>query len=103
MVRRSTAQEQWYTHQPKFQRALRGRRDHRAEGVREQAGQIERLGRRKLHTYELLFELVRDRRLDLAGLLTHTFRPDQYREAFHTLGSRNRQPVIKAAFDFRQG
>ncbi len=62
--------------------------------------QIERFGRRKLHTYKLLFELVNDGKLNLAGLLTHTFSVDKYKEAFRALTSRSRQPVIKAAFEF---
>ena len=62
--------------------------------------QIERLSRRKLHTYELLFELVREGKIPLDGMLTHTFRAAQYKEAFSLLTSRHRRPVIKAAFAF---
>ena len=36
----------------------------------------------------------------LDGMLTHTFRPAQYKEAFRLLTSRHRQPVVKAAFEF---
>ena len=62
--------------------------------------QIERLGRRRLHTYELLFGLIAGGRLDPAGLLTHTFAPARYKDAFRLLTSRHRRPVIKAAFEF---
>lgn len=62
--------------------------------------QIERVGRRKLHTYELLFELIRDGKIELDGLLTHTSPLEKYKEAFRLLTSRNRQPVVKVAFEF---
>lgn len=62
--------------------------------------QIERVGRRKLHTYELLFELIRGGKLELGGLLTHTLPLEKYKEAFRLLTSRNHQPVVKVAFEF---
>ncbi len=62
--------------------------------------QIEQVGRRKLHTYDLLFELVRDGKIPLDGMLTHTFRAAQYKEAFRLLTSRHRRPVVKVAFEF---
>lgn len=52
----------------------------------------------KRHTYEVVFDLLRDKRLDLSGLLTHRFRLDQYREAFATLAIRRQAGVIKVAF-----
>ncbi len=52
----------------------------------------------KRHTYEVVFDLLRQGRLDLSGLLTHRFRPDQYREAFATLAARRGTGVIKVAF-----
>jgi len=53
---------------------------------------------RTLHTYELVFELVRQGKLDLGGLLTHRFRIDQYREALRTLTRRGTSRAVKAAF-----
>jgi L-iditol 2-dehydrogenase len=53
---------------------------------------------RRLHTYELLWELIAQKKIDLRGLLTHQFRPEQYREAFATLTSRARTGAIKVAF-----
>jgi len=62
--------------------------------------QIEKYGGKEMHTYELLYELVAKGKLNLDGLLTHTFKTNQYKEAFQTLTSRQRQAVIKAAFVF---
>ena len=53
---------------------------------------------RRLHTYELLWELMLQGRIDLRGLLTHQFRPDQYRQAFAALANRNHTGAIKVAF-----
>jgi threonine dehydrogenase-like Zn-dependent dehydrogenase len=54
---------------------------------------------RRLHTYELVFELLGKGRLNLEGLLTHRFRVDQYKEAFATLADRGRSGAIKVAFE----
>jgi threonine dehydrogenase-like Zn-dependent dehydrogenase len=40
-------------------------------------------------------------RVDLTGLLTHTFRLDEWREAFTALATQDRSGAIKVAFDFR--
>jgi threonine dehydrogenase-like Zn-dependent dehydrogenase len=40
-------------------------------------------------------------RVDLTGLLTHTFRLDEWREAFTALATQDRSNAIKVAFDFR--
>jgi len=53
---------------------------------------------RRMHTYEVVFELLRRRRIDLVGLLTHRFRVDQYKEAFRTLADRGGTGAIKVAF-----
>ena len=59
------------------------------------------LAPRRLHTYEIVFDLIRDGRLDIAPLLTHTFRLKDYRAAFEALTVGRRQGVIKVAFDHR--
>ena len=59
---------------------------------------IEQYDGRSMHTYEIVFELIQQRKLDLTGLLTHRFRIEQYREAFAALVHRNRSGAIKAAF-----
>jgi len=52
----------------------------------------------KIHAYRLVHELILAGRLKTEGLLTHTYRLEQYREAI--LASRNRRTskLIKAAF-----
>ena len=40
-------------------------------------------------------------RVDLTGLLTHTFRLDEWRQAFTALATQDRSGAIKVAFDFR--
>src|SRR5580658_2589505 len=46
-------------------------------------------------------QLVADGRIDLEGMLTHTFRLEQWREAFVTLATQEASGAIKVAFDFR--
>jgi len=60
---------------------------------------IEDYGDRKMHTYEMVFELMEQGKLDLSGLLTHRFRIDQYGRAFEALIDRNRTGAIKVAFE----
>jgi threonine dehydrogenase-like Zn-dependent dehydrogenase len=45
--------------------------------------------------------LVEDGRIDMTGMLTHTFRLDQWREAFIALATQAESGAIKVAFDFR--
>ena len=47
------------------------------------------------------FDMVSRGRVDLSGMLTHTFRLDQWREAMTTLATQSRSNAIKVAFDFR--
>lgn len=53
---------------------------------------------RRPHTYKVVFELIRQKKLDLTGLLTHRFRVDQYQEAFRALAHRGASGAIKVAF-----
>ena len=53
------------------------------------------------HAMDHYLDLVRDGRIDLAGLLTHTFRLEQWREAFRTLIDQGETGAIKCAFDLR--
>jgi threonine dehydrogenase-like Zn-dependent dehydrogenase len=45
--------------------------------------------------------LVADGRVDLTGMLTHTFRLEDWREAFTVLATQGDSGAIKVAFDFR--
>lgn len=56
---------------------------------------------RRMHTYDVVFDLVRQKRLDLSGLLTHRFKIEDYRQAFATLANRSRSGAIKVAFEQR--
>jgi len=46
-------------------------------------------------------DFVRDGRVDLSGMLTHTFRLEDWRDAFAALATQERSGAIKVAFDFR--
>jgi threonine dehydrogenase-like Zn-dependent dehydrogenase len=53
------------------------------------------------HGIEQYLRLVEDGRIDLTGMLTHTFRLDQWREAFTALATQEASGAVKVAFDFR--
>lgn len=44
--------------------------------------------------------MVEGGRIDLSGMLTHTFRLEQWREAFTALATQADSGAIKVAFDF---
>jgi threonine dehydrogenase-like Zn-dependent dehydrogenase len=44
---------------------------------------------------------VRDGRIDLDGMLTHTFRLEEWRDAFRTIVDQGTTDAVKVAFDFR--
>jgi threonine dehydrogenase-like Zn-dependent dehydrogenase len=48
-------------------------------------------------------DLAASGRIDLTGMLTHTFRLDSWRDAFTTLINQGETGAIKVAFDFRDG
>jgi len=53
------------------------------------------------HGIEHYLDLVGDGRVDLNGMLTHSFRLDDWRDAFTTLATQDETGAIKVAFDFR--
>jgi len=53
------------------------------------------------HAYEHFFDLLGEGRIDLDGLLTHTWRLEQWRDAFTALVHQGDTGVVKGAFDFR--
>jgi len=57
-------------------------------------------GTRK-HAMAHYFDLVRSGRLDVSPMLTHTFRLDEWREAFGTLADQGASGAVKVAFDLR--
>jgi threonine dehydrogenase-like Zn-dependent dehydrogenase len=53
------------------------------------------------HGIDHYLDLVSAGRVDIAGMLTHTFRLDDWREAFTALATQDQSNAIKVAFDFR--
>lgn len=53
------------------------------------------------HAMEHFLALVADGRIDLSGMLTHTFPLAAWRDAFSALGTQTESGAIKVAFDFR--
>jgi len=63
--------------------------------------QVETFGGRRVATYQLAHELMADGRLKLAGLLTHTFRLAEYKQALAVGMNKAAHRAVKVAFDFR--
>jgi threonine dehydrogenase-like Zn-dependent dehydrogenase len=55
----------------------------------------------RMHGIAHYLQMAADGRVDLTGLLTHTYRLDEWREAFVTLATQAESGAIKVAFDFR--
>jgi threonine dehydrogenase-like Zn-dependent dehydrogenase len=53
------------------------------------------------HGIDHYLDLVASGRIDLTGMLTHTFRLEEWRDAFTALATQDRSGAIKVAFDFR--
>ena len=53
------------------------------------------------HAMAHFVQLVSDGRIDLRGMLTHTFRLAEWRDAFSALATQSVSGAIKVAFDFR--
>ncbi len=62
---------------------------------------IEQFEGRRMHTYEVVFDLLASSRLHLDGLLTHRFRVEDYRQALAAIINRSQTGLVKAAFDHR--
>ena len=54
------------------------------------------------HGIEHYTDLVAGGRVDLTGMLTHTFRLPEWREAFTALATQDESGAIKVGFDFRE-
>jgi threonine dehydrogenase-like Zn-dependent dehydrogenase len=54
------------------------------------------------HGIDHYLDLAADGRVDLDGILTHTFSLDQWRDAFAALANQEQSGAIKVAFDFRE-
>jgi threonine dehydrogenase-like Zn-dependent dehydrogenase len=53
------------------------------------------------HALEHYLDFVRSGRIDISPMLTHTFRLDEWRDAFTTIATQDVTGAIKVAFDFR--
>ena len=53
------------------------------------------------HAMDHYLDMVQQGRVDLAGMLTHTFALDEWRSAFCALATQDSSGAIKVAFDFR--
>jgi len=62
---------------------------------------VEEVDGLRMHGIAHYLRMVEDGRIDLTGMLTHTFRLDQWREAFTALATQEQSGAIKVAFDFR--
>ncbi len=62
---------------------------------------IEEVEGRRRHGIEHYLDLVAAGRVDLTPMLTHTFRLEQWREAFRAIAEQGDTGAIKVAFDFR--
>jgi threonine dehydrogenase-like Zn-dependent dehydrogenase len=62
---------------------------------------IEEVDGKRQHGIGHYLDLVADGRVDLTGMLTHTFRLDQWRDAFLAIANQGETGAIKVAIDYR--
>ena len=62
---------------------------------------IEEVDGVRKHGIQHYLDLAHAGRVDLTGMLTHTFRLEQWQEAFATIADQGRTGAIKVAFDYR--
>jgi threonine dehydrogenase-like Zn-dependent dehydrogenase len=62
---------------------------------------FEEVDGKRQHGIAHYLDLVAGRRVDLTGMLTHTFPLDDWRRAFTSLATQDESGAIKVAFDFR--
>jgi threonine dehydrogenase-like Zn-dependent dehydrogenase len=62
---------------------------------------IEEVEGRRQHGIRHYLDLVADGRIDLGGMLTHTFRLEEWRDAFATIATQGDTGAIKVAIDQR--
>ena len=61
--------------------------------------QLESDNGRQVHTYDMVLEWMRDRRLDLSAMPVRRYALKDYRTAFDHLLGRSRHPIVKAVFE----
>ncbi len=63
---------------------------------------IEEVDGTRQHGIQHYLDLCTDGRVDLTGMLTHTFPLERWRDAFATLATQDRTGAVKVGFDFRE-
>ncbi len=62
---------------------------------------VETVDGKRQHAIAHYLDFVADGRLDLSGMVTHTFRLPEWRDAFTVLATQDDSGAVKVAFDFR--
>ena len=62
---------------------------------------VEEVDGQRKHAIEHYLDLVVDERVDLCPMLTHTFRLEQWRDAFLAIANQGDSGAVKVAIDFR--
>jgi threonine dehydrogenase-like Zn-dependent dehydrogenase len=62
---------------------------------------VEEVDGQRLHGIAHYLRLAEAGRIDLTGMLTHTFRLEEWRDAFSALATQEASGALKVAFDFR--
>jgi threonine dehydrogenase-like Zn-dependent dehydrogenase len=62
---------------------------------------IEEIDGVRQHAIAHYLDMVLDGRIDISAMLTHTFRLEDWRDAFTTIAKQHETGAIKVAFDFR--
>jgi threonine dehydrogenase-like Zn-dependent dehydrogenase len=62
---------------------------------------VEVVERQRKHAIAHYLDLVVDGRVDLHPMLSHTFRLEQWREAFLAIANQGQSGAVKVAIDFR--
>jgi len=61
---------------------------------------IESYQGKRMHTFEVALDLMAEGKVDLAPLVTHRFRLEDYQQALATVANKGRNKLIKAVFVF---
>ena len=62
---------------------------------------VEEVDGRRKHAIAHYLDLVVDSRIDLRPMLSHTFRLEQWRDAFLAIANQGESGAVKVAFDQR--
>ncbi len=54
----------------------------------------------RVHTFQMALDFIARKEVELAPLVTHKFRPEDYRKALEWVTGKGRRSLVKAVFDF---